>query len=372
MRHLILAFLTSLLLAGAACSQQASADSTTIPLDYNDGPYVFWQNDTTAIVFYICGDTLSKHTFYASDTLRFDGLCSDSTETYIISTGPAAIEPFVIDGVPKILAVSDIHGEYEYFTDILQRSEVIDSALNWSWGDGHLVIVGDVFDRGDKVTECLWLIYRLEQQAKRFGGRVHFILGNHELMVLQGDNRYIHDRYLKGIARKSRIKHEDLYGPDMELGRWLRSKQTAIRLNGILFVHGGISPQFVEDGWTLSHINEQVREKIGLRSSQIAFDDNAKLLFGSQGPFWYRGYHYAMEDRYEQATSAEVGNILNFYGANNIVVGHTDNGVIVTLYDKTIYDIDVDFEELASLHALLWQDNKFFKVTGAGPAQPID
>ena len=72
--------------------------------------------------------------------------------------------------------------------------KVIDTDLTWSFGDGHLVIVGDVFDRGPNVTECLWLIYRLEQEASAAGGAVHFLLGNHELMVMRGDLRYLNER----------------------------------------------------------------------------------------------------------------------------------------------------------------------------------
>ncbi len=228
------------LLLPLAVVAEENSDSTVI--NFNDGPHIYWHNDSVATILYYCNESVDSQTVTVVDTLRFNGFCDDSLTEYVIVSGDIEIEPYIIEGASKIIAVSDIHGEYEYFVDILINSGVIDSSLNWVWGNGHLVIDGDVFDRGDLVTECLWLIYRLEQQAEAAGGEVHFVLGNHELMVIRGDNRYVHDKYIKGICRKTRIKHEDLFGPDMELGRWLRSKLTLLKINDILFVHGGISP----------------------------------------------------------------------------------------------------------------------------------
>ncbi|MDH4157758.1 MAG: metallophosphoesterase, partial [candidate division Zixibacteria bacterium] len=173
----------------------------------DDGPHIYWESDTSAVVFYLCDGEFIEERHRVTDSLCFSGLCRDSDLEYTISAPPSEVAPSVFDNIPRILAVSDIHGEYEYFVDILQKGGVIDSGLDWIWSSGHLVILGDVFGRGDRVTESLWLIYRLERQARRHGGRLHFVLGNHELMVLRGDNRYVHEKYLNGIVRKTRIRH---------------------------------------------------------------------------------------------------------------------------------------------------------------------
>ncbi|MFH2049162.1 MAG: metallophosphoesterase [bacterium] len=348
-------------------TDSTKADIANIEINYyNDGPHVFWQNDTTAIVFYLCNESISKDTFYSTDTIRFNGLCDDSNIEYVIPINNYSIAPYEFKNVSKILAVSDIHGEYEYLRDILFNAKVIDSNQNWIYGDGYLVIDGDIFDRGDMVTECLWLIYRLEIQARQQGGMVHFTLGNHELMILQGDNRYINEKYLDGIVKKSRIEYIDLYGPDMELGRWLRTKNTAVIINDILFVHGGISPSFVEKELKLEWLNKTVRDIIDFNSAQIAFDSTAKYILGSYGPFWYRGYHYEMENRYPQITMAEVDRQLEYFGVDAIVVGHTEIDSLMGLYDNKIYALDIPFDELNGLQALLWQDNKFYRVSVDG------
>lgn len=338
----------------------------------NDGPHVYWQNDTMAIVFYLCEDSLETEVHPVTDTLRFEGSCTDSGAEYVVPAKPPSVQPFVVDGIPQIFAVSDIHGEYEAFIKLLRNSGVIDDNLHWSWGDGHLVILGDTFDRGVSVTECLWLIYRLEQEAEKAGGRVHFVLGNHEAMVMYGDNRYVSDKYLNGIVKKSRIKHEDLYGPDMELGRWLRSKNTVAKLNGVLFVHAGVPPWFAERGTTLDEINEATRANLEFKSYELAFGDTLKAIFGGSGIFWYRGYHDASGNPYPKATREQVDEILETYEVRAIVVGHSEVDQVEALYGAKIFAIDVPLKELGSLQGLLLRDGSFYRVTGTGDLEIIE
>ncbi len=187
---------------------------------------------------------------------------------------------------------------------------------------------------------------------------------------MQGDLRYVNPKYTRGIARRSRVKYEDLYGPDMELGRWLRTKHTAIRLNGVIFVHGGIGPHVVERGMTLAEINTRAREGIDLRSYELAFSDMPSFLYRSRGPFWYRGYHAANPGWYSQATPEEVQAILDHYGAEAIVVGHTEIDQVQGLYDGRVFGVDVPLHELGSFQGLLWEDGVFYRVTGSGEREP--
>lgn len=331
-----------------------------------DGPHIFRHDDTTFIVFYLCHDSLLEKNYVQYDTLRFQGFCHDTGLMYKIPVEPPAIDPCVYFDIPRFLMLSDIHGEYENLVKFLLNFGVIDENLIWIWGDGHLVIAGDIFDRGEKVTECLWLIYRLDRDSREAGGRVHFLLGNHELMVLRGDDRYINDKYLKGIVKKSRISHKDLYGPDMVLGRWLRSLNTAVRINNILVVHGGISPYLVEKNYDLRQLNSIVRKNLDLRSSQLAFDDEIKFLFGSKGPLWYRGYHYEMEDLYPRTVPEEIDDILNNFGADAVVVGHTEVDQVSMLYGGRVWAIDIPVEELGGFQGLYWKNGRFHQVTKTG------
>ncbi|MCK5326784.1 MAG: metallophosphoesterase, partial [Woeseiaceae bacterium] len=95
--------------------------------------------------------------------------------------------------VERIVAVSDIHGAYDALVATLQEAEVIDKRLAWSGGKTHLVITGDVLDRGPDSRRVMDLMIRLEHEAPLAGGRVHQLLGNHEVMNLIGDLRYVAD-----------------------------------------------------------------------------------------------------------------------------------------------------------------------------------
>jgi hypothetical protein len=362
-RSLLAACTLALLLSSTPAAQVIS--------DANDGPYVYWHNSTTATVFYLCGGERLEAKLENLDTLRFRGMCHDSAFEYVIPATSHEITPARFDGVSRIFAVSDIHGEYEYFADLLEAAGLVDENLHWIWGDGHLVIDGDVFDRGDGVTESLWLIYRLEQEAQAAGGRVHFTLGNHEKMVIRGDNRYIHDKYLDGVARKFRIKHEDLYGPDMELGRWLRTKPTLIVLNGVLFTHAGIIPEAIERGLTVDRMNEAVRAALNISSSELAFSDEPRFLLAGKGPLWYRGLWEAREGVYPLLSEADVGEVLAYYGATAMVVGHTGVDRVDRYFGGLVYAIDVPFEDLEALQGLLWEDGRFYRVTGTGAREPL-
>lgn len=342
------------------------------PRNQFDGPYVFWETDTSAVVFYLCDGELVKETIPVSDTLRFTGFCADTINEYVIVANPHEIEPDIFSDISKIMAVSDVHGEFDLFTDILLKSGVIDTEGRWIWGDGHLVIAGDVFDRGAKVTECLWLIYRLESEARKRGGAVHYILGNHEMMVLRGDNRYVNIKYLDGIVKKSKINHEDLYGSDMELGRWLRVKNTIVRINNIVFVHGGISAFVTDLNLTARLINDNIRNAIDLSSARLAFDDFSRFLIGSKGPLWYRGYHYEMEGKYPMASPKEIDRILNRFDSDAIVVGHTETDSIITHFDNRIISIDIPMDELGALEALIWENGVFYRIDYRGNKKRLE
>ena len=352
------------------CGAGLARDAGEVP--EHDGPYVYWHDSITASVFYFCQGKIHEREFGDVDTLRFHRFCEEEAIEHTITAEPPAIEPATYIDVPRIFVVSDIHGEYEALIDLLQAAGIVDDELRWNWENGHLVVDGDIFDRGDRATETLWLVYRLEQEAPMDGGRVHYVLGNHDEMIIHGDNRYLNDKYTSGVVRKSRIRHEDLYGPDMELGRWLRTKPTMLRLNDILFVHAGISRELVERGLTIDAVNQKMRDALDMNSSQVRFSDEPRFLLGSKGPLWYRGMVIDLEDRYTRLTKEEVAAIVEYFGVSSIVVGHTETDQVEQHYDGLVYTIDVPLDELGTLQGLLWENGKFYRVTGMGAREGWD
>ncbi len=95
------------------------------------------------------------------------------------------------DNVSRVVAIGDLEGDYEKFTDMLRTAQLIDARNNWSGGAAHLVQLGDIPDRGPNSRMIMDLLMRLEPQARRAGGYVHALIGNHEAMNVTGDLRYV-------------------------------------------------------------------------------------------------------------------------------------------------------------------------------------
>lgn len=282
----------------------------------------------------------------------------------LIETPPTTYQ----DGEP-IVALSDLEGNYKAFRDLLIVHGVIDESLQWRFGKGHLVLVGDMIDRGESVTQLLWLIYKLEQEAKTAGGTVHYILGNHEIKNLQGNDRSAANKYIPiaGFLGRSRA---GLFDRSSFLGRWLASKNTVEMINGHLFVHGGLHPEVLEYQLGLEEINQMVRGQYrqmyypGLATGALDF-----LTATSTGPAWYRGYFK------DEVTSADVLTILKTFEATSIIVGHTLQSDVTRYFDGALFAIDVKHPDdynrsFPPKHSegLLIENGETFRLDDAGSA----
>lgn len=262
-------------------------------------------------------------------------------------------EPSVYKKPSKILAISDIEGNFVPFMKLLLANKVIDRFLRWTFNDGHLVIVGDCFDRGEEVMECLWLIYYLEEKARKAGGYVHFLLGNHEIMNLNGDWRYVHPTY----AKSSGVPFTALYSGNNELWRWLCTKNIMEKIGDILFVHGGIAPELLQLKLSVADINNRVRPFYN-RANQTFEDPLLSTVFNSiKSPFWYRGYYLN-----ENGVSEDVINAtLEHFGVKTIVTGHTVVSQVTSYFDGKLINIDTDHAAGQS-EGLLIRKDKFYRV----------
>ena len=257
-----------------------------------------------------------------------------------------------------VIAMADIEGNFSVFYDLLFNNQVIDEKGNWIFGEGHLVLVGDMVDRGEFVDECLLLLYKLDYQAFEAGGRVHFILGNHEFMLLTGDVRYVHKKY-KQTAEFLEKKIEDFYDSNSLLGRWIRTKNCVLKINNQLFVHAGISLELVGKGYNISDINNILRTylKTGEKT------DDSEFLRRTYGPLWYRGMimDYREDKKLEQAA---FDKIISFFGVEKIIVGHTIVEEISTDYQGKLIRIDVNHYENSQALSIKGNEYKILNSKG--------
>lgn len=275
------------------------------------------------------------------------------------------IQPAEYPATEQLLVLSDIEGNFKGFKQILVYSGVISRSLAWTYGKGHLVLVGDFFDRGLQVTECLWLIYKMEQEAEKAGGKVHFILGNHDIMNLTNDHRYVRKKYLNN-AQLINIPYGLWYAADTELGRWLRTKNVIEKIGPLAFVHGGISPSLAQKKLSLTQINRQVRAYLNSAgAARPAADD---LVLGREGVYWYRGL--ALQHPQEE----EVTQILNNLHASRLIIGHTIQSEIRSYYNGRIIAIDLPHQENSEkgfMQALMVKKETLYAISTTGERRLI-
>ncbi len=204
---------------------------------------------------------------------------------------PAFADDWRFDGVGRVVAVSDSHGDHDAFVTTLTQSGVIDGQQRWAAGETHLVVNGDILDRGDHSRATMELVMSLEAQAAEAGGRVHMVIGNHEAMVLVGDMRYVVPGEYAAFAdeetleergqwfsalvlrdgEQDRAAFDKAYPPgyfalrraflaDGRYGKWLLDKPLLITINDTAFVHAGLSPSARELGF--DGINGQLRDEL--------------------------------------------------------------------------------------------------------------
>ncbi|HTL97471.1 MAG TPA: metallophosphoesterase [Holophagaceae bacterium] len=326
-------------------------------LPAQDGPYVQWQG-TRARIFSLEDGKLQTREARAPFNLEVPGMPP------IRLTGkPLAPDAAVFPAPEKILAVSDIHGHFDDLLALLKAHRVVDGKSRWAFGRGHLVIAGDVVDRGDQVTQALWFIRGLESQAKRAGGRVHMLLGNHENMVAAGDLRYTNPLYtdppegMPGVVER--------FGPDAEFGRWLRAKPALLKLGPFLFLHGGVSPELAARTFTVASINATLRAHLGERP---AAGSDAAFLLGDQGPLWFRGL---VPGEQGDVTDAEVDGLLRYFGVQAIVIGHTTEDSVEALHGGRVFAIDAGLKEGRG-EAWIWEGRKTYRGLKDGQRVPLD
>jgi hypothetical protein len=272
--------------------------------------------------------------------------------------------PCEFEGAERIVAVGDVHGAYNEFVEILKTAGILDARDRWAGGKTHFVQTGDVLDRGPDSRKALDLLQRLEREAQRAGGRVHALLGNHEAMRMLGDLRYVSEGEYAAFAtrdserlRKQVIEtfpaeqHDQLlkntplgmielvraFGAKGPYGEVLRKRNAVVRINGVLFLHGGISPAI--SAMRCAEINATVRKDLTAGPPPPDAPPPPPLFTTREdGPLWYRGLAQEPADTF----APQVEAIVAAQQARAIVVGHTvsGSGSILVRFDGKVIMID--------------------------------
>lgn len=348
--------------------------------NFNEGPHVIYEGESALVLEGV--ETDGRMVLEASKHQRSD---LKSIQVYKSGYMPRTFEVNLRDThevqatyyppAESIFAVSDIEGNFNTLVNLLQQHGVINEDLDWKFGSGHFVMVGDVFDRGNHTTEMLWLLYRLEEQASEQGGHMHLLMGNHEAMNLRGDLRYLEPKYTdfaQLAEEEAGVSFAQLYDYSSELGQWLRSKNVVERIGDKLFVHAGISPALARSGYELEEINTLSRKM--LKTAKPDFDADDSLMWGKNGPFWYRGYFDVNRESWgPKASQSDVDEALTRFTATSVIVGHTHVEKPELLYEGRVCAIDVVppadhmiYVPPVQAYGVLIQGNDYFRADEDG------
>jgi len=270
----------------------------------------------------------------------------------------------------RIVAVGDLHGDYDAWEAIARAAGLVDAKGRWSGGSTVLVQMGDVADRGPDSLKIIRQLMKLQREARGKGGQVIALVGNHESMNMTGDLRYVHaGEYRAFVNRGSEavrnriyqankaaieaayraqtpamtadairqawmaanpvgmLEHQAAWGPDGEIGKWVIANPAVVKLGGSLFVHGGISAAYTQ--FSPEQINRRVADALKARD-----ETPTSIINDPAGPLWYRGLitrgandetTVAPAAAHAQALTIEqeIALVLEAFHVRRIVVAHT-------------------------------------------------
>lgn len=239
---------------------------------------------------------------------------------------PAAAPPPPAGSLERLVAIGDLHADLPQTLAVLRLAGLVDDAGRWSGGTATFVQTGDTTDRGPDSKEVLELMERLTGEAAAAGGRVVVLLGNHEVMNLMDDWRYVSEGDLADFGGET--QRRDAFSEAGALGKYLRGLGIVAVIDGTAFAHGGITPQYAALGE--AGLN-------GLVPAVLAGSAPPDAL-GDDSPIWFRGYLQGEDP----AACADLAKALRSLKARRMVVGHTTQrtGKVATRCGGALLGVD--------------------------------
>jgi hypothetical protein len=390
----------ALLLAAAVQPAAAQTAAPTARMQGEGGLYV-WESGDSVHVQWITTDSVagtfkassrSGKLYHATSTppgfahqtvfrkprdgsfiLEYGGPATHRTAITADNRAAAATLPYS----DSLYVIADTHGEFDSVMKLLRNAGLIDEASRWSGARKHIVFLGDIVDRGPDVTRLLWALYRLEREAHAAGGGLHILLGNHEIMVMLDDLRYVHANEMQ-LAALHGTPYRRLLDPRQSvLGRWLATKPPLIKAGDLLLVHGGVSrenaqsspqqlartlTQNMRDDIFLAHLDTTLR--ITVDSARLAAWES--FFWGERSLFWNRSY---LET---DTVASELEHVLKQFGAAAMIIGHTPAESIHARFDGKL--IVAHPRQPASEMLLIVgpaRQRRLYRILPSGPPQPV-
>lgn len=232
--------------------------------------------------------------------------------------------------VERIVAVGDIHGDISALERVLRMAGIIDGENKWIAENTVVVQTGDIMDRGDYDYEVIQLIEKLRPEATAFNSELIVLCGNHEIMNLTGDFRYVTEPADATFVSREGQPRSELFAQGGEYALMLSQYPLVKIIAGNVFVHGGVSPDHVAMG--IDVINQNAKEW-----AEGTTDIILPEVESGTSVVWMRDY--------SDAPTAEACDMLDetleLLNAKRMIVGHTVQGGINPSCDMKVIKIDV-------------------------------
>jgi hypothetical protein len=257
----------------------------------------------------------------------------------------------VFPAVRRIIAIGDIHGDFNALIQALYKANIITTDGDWDANNTGTIVIqlGDLLDRGGRNNpdsdnyreeiDILQFIQHLHKQASKIGSAFLTLVGNHELMNLLGDFRYVSENAMNGMGGDK--GREYLFKAGGPIAKHIGCSSYGIcKIGDWTFVHGGVLPQHLNDPeFSFTNVNYLIRDiMMGKLEKQHLTSSQKEFIFGSNGLFWTRKLS---KDTPECSLADEAVSILNDGKQNGgIVVGHTVQPKINSKCSGKVWAID--------------------------------
>lgn len=238
----------------------------------------------------------------------------------------------------KLLVIGDIHADYESFIFTLKKSGMVNNKLQWVGRKTYLVIMGDLVDgksrvgnwSGDSDVKVVNLIERLMVAAKKKGGMVIVLLGNHEFMNIRGNFNYSGESGIKEMGGENGRKRYF----KTKFKKFGKSCYLAVKIGDWVFCHAGIPPE-ISLLYTIPELNI-----LSLRFFNNLLKPNEEknffeIISGDNGILTTREFGI------DPVNCRRLNISLQQLKAKYMVVGHTVQTMINSVCNTKLWRVDV-------------------------------
>lgn len=256
---------------------------------------------------------------------------------------PAAVGP----AQARVVAIGDLHSDIGSTRKAFQLAGATDETDEWIGGELNVVQLGDMIGRSDDERQVLDFLFDVRQKAEALGGRVHLLVGNHEVMGARVDNQAVGSNPFPGYEDLENLALDDPRLLILSVERRKRGAAlmsggpyakrfarlpTVFQLGKTVFVHGGVVPRWAEYG--IAKINAEVSHWLFGAGAEpdcsLGVDNGDRVM-------WTRQFSSAVD----VADCDELDESLAILGATRMIVAHTVQTTISSYCDGKVWAVDV-------------------------------